>query len=46
MLDVQDFPISRLWYVLQRKIKRLSPAAQAFEQFALKQAAQFIRLPQ
>jgi DNA-binding transcriptional LysR family regulator len=45
ILDVQDFPIIRHWYVLQRKGKRLSPAAQAFKQFVLKQAAQFIRLP-
>ena len=33
ILDVEDFPIIRHWYVLQRKGKRLSPAAQ------------FIRLP-
>jgi len=45
ILDVQDFPIMRHWYVLQRKGKRLSPAAQAFKEFVLKQAAQFIRLP-
>jgi DNA-binding transcriptional LysR family regulator len=45
ILDVQDFPIMRHWYVLQRKGKRLSPAAQAFKDFVLKQAAQFIRLP-
>lgn len=45
ILDVQDFPIMRHWYVLQRKGKRLSPAAQAFKEFVLNQAAQFIRLP-
>jgi len=45
ILDVEDFPIIRHWYVLQRKGKRLSPAAQAFKEFVLKQAAQFIRLP-
>jgi DNA-binding transcriptional LysR family regulator len=45
ILDVEDFPIIRHWYVLQRKGKRLSPAAQAFKAFVLKQAAQFIRLP-
>ena len=45
ILDVQDFPIMRHWYVLQRKGKRLSPAAQTFKEFVLKQAAQFIRLP-
>jgi DNA-binding transcriptional LysR family regulator len=45
IIDVQDLPITRHWYVLQRKGKRLSPAAQAFKQFVLKQAVQFIRLP-
>jgi len=45
ILDVQDFPIIRHWYVLQRKGKRLSPAAQVFREFVLNQAAQFIRLP-
>jgi len=45
ILDVEDFPIIRHWYVLQRKGKRLSPAAQAFKEFVLNQAAQFIRLP-
>ena len=45
ILDVQDFPIIRHWYVLQRKGKRLSPAAQAFKKFVLNQAEQFIRLP-
>jgi DNA-binding transcriptional LysR family regulator len=44
ILDVQDFPIMRHWYVLQRKGKRLSPAAQAFKDFVLNHAAQFIRL--
>jgi hypothetical protein len=34
----------RHWYVLQRKGKRLSPAAQAFKDFVLNHAAQFIRL--
>jgi DNA-binding transcriptional LysR family regulator len=45
ILDVQDFPIMRHWYVIQRKGKRLSPAAQAFKAFVLEQAEQFIRLP-
>ncbi len=45
ILDVQGFPIKRHWYVIQRKGKRLSPAAQAFKEFVLEQAAQFIRLP-
>jgi DNA-binding transcriptional LysR family regulator len=45
ILDVVDFPIMRKWYILQRKGKRLSPVAQAFKDFVLKQAPQFIRLP-
>ena len=45
VLDIEDFPIIRHWYVLQRKGKRLSPAAQEFKAFVLDQAAQFIRLP-
>jgi DNA-binding transcriptional LysR family regulator len=45
ILDVHGFPIKRHWYVIQRKGKRLSPAAQAFKEFVLEQAAQFIRLP-
>jgi DNA-binding transcriptional LysR family regulator len=45
VLDVKDFPIQRHWYILQRKGKRLSPAAQAFKTFVLEQAKEFIRLP-
>jgi len=42
ILDVIDFPIQRHWYVIQRKGKRLSPAAQAFKNFVLEQAKEFI----
>jgi DNA-binding transcriptional LysR family regulator len=45
MLDVVDFPILRHWYIMQRKGKRLSPAALAFKSFVLEQAREFIRLP-
>ncbi len=45
VLDVEDFPIMRNWYILQRKGKRLSPAAEAFKAFVLEQAHRFIRLP-
>ncbi len=45
VLDVKGFPIERHWYILQRKGKRLSPAAQAFKTFVLEQAKEFIRLP-
>jgi DNA-binding transcriptional LysR family regulator len=45
ILDVEDFPILRYWYILQRKGKRLSPVAQAFKAFVLEEASKFIRLP-
>lgn len=45
VLDVVDFPIQRHWYIIQRKGKRLSPAANAFKSFVLEQAKMFIRLP-
>jgi DNA-binding transcriptional LysR family regulator len=34
-LDVADFPIMRHWYVVHRKGKRLSAAAEAFKDFML-----------
>ena len=45
VLDVEDFPIMRHWHIVQRAGKRLSPVAQAFKQFVLEEAEQFIRLP-
>ena len=36
VLDVEDFPIMRHWYVVHRKGKRLSAAAEAFRQFMLR----------
>ena len=44
VLDVKDFPIQRHWYIMQRKGKRLSPAALEFKTFVLEQAKEFIRL--
>jgi DNA-binding transcriptional LysR family regulator len=38
MLDVESFPIMRQWYIVYRKGKRLSPAAQAFHDFVLAEA--------
>jgi DNA-binding transcriptional LysR family regulator len=38
VLDVQGFPLRRQWYLVQRQGKRLSPAAQAFAQFVLREA--------
>lgn len=46
ILDVEDFPILRYWYILQRKGKRLSPVAMAFKEFVLNEASKFIRLPE
>lgn len=38
ILEVEDFPILRHWYVMHRKGKRLSAVAQAFKQFLLEEA--------
>ena len=43
ILDVEGFPIMRHWHIVQRKGKRLSPAAQLFKQFVLTEAENFIR---
>lgn len=45
VLDVEDFPIRRQWYLVSRKGKRLSVVAEAFREFVLNEAKQFIRLP-
>ncbi len=38
ILDVVGFPIVRNWHIVQRKNKRLSTAAQAFQRFLLEEA--------
>jgi len=38
VLDVEGFPIRRHWYIVHRKDKRLSTAAQAFKSFLLQEA--------
>jgi DNA-binding transcriptional LysR family regulator len=38
VLDAEHFPIVRHWYIVHRKNKRLSGAAQAFRQFLLDEA--------
>lgn len=43
VLDVQGFPLQRQWYIVQREGKRLSPAAHAFVQLVLKEAARLTR---
>ena len=42
VLDVAEFPIMRHWYVVHRKGKRLSAAAEAFKQFMLLEAARLL----
>jgi len=39
VLDVQDFPIMRHWYVVHPMSKRLSPVAKVFREFVLEDAA-------
>ncbi len=42
ILDVEDFPIMRHWYLVHRKEKRLSPITQAFKDFVLTEGQNFI----
>lgn len=42
VLDVAEFPIMRHWFVVHRKGKRLSAAAEAFKQFMLGEAARLL----
>ena len=37
VLDAENFPILRHWYVVHRRGKRLSPAAQAFKDYVLEE---------
>ncbi len=39
VLDVEEFPIIRRWYLVYRKGKRLSPVAEAFRQFVIDNSA-------
>jgi len=43
VLNVAEFPIMRHWYVVHRRGKRLSPPAQAFKEFLLKDAGAILR---
>ena len=40
VLDVEGFPIVRHWYIVHRKGKRLSPVAQAFKEYVLREKDQ------
>ncbi|MDH5661044.1 MAG: LysR substrate-binding domain-containing protein, partial [Gammaproteobacteria bacterium] len=42
ILDVEDFPIMRHWYLVHRKEKRLPPMAQAFKDFVLTEGRELI----
>ncbi len=42
VLDIEGFPLKRQWYLVQREGKRLSPAARAFSELVLEQAAQIL----
>ena len=44
VLDVEGFPIIRDWYIVHRKNKRLSLAAQAFKQFLMTKVAELTSL--
>lgn len=42
VLDAQGFPLRRQWYLVQREGKRPSPAARAFTQLVLREAAKLV----
>lgn len=42
LLDVRHFPIERYWFIVHRRDKRLSAAAQAFKTFMLTEAANLL----
>lgn len=44
VLDVEDLPVMRDWYIVKRQGKRLSPVAEDFRRFVLDSAEQFARL--
>jgi DNA-binding transcriptional LysR family regulator len=39
VLNVEDFPIMRHWYLVHRRGKRLSPVANVFREYLLGEAA-------
>ncbi|MEL0585259.1 MAG: LysR family transcriptional regulator [Candidatus Thiodiazotropha sp. (ex. Lucinoma kazani)] len=45
ILDIEDFPIQRHWYMVYRKNKRLSPAAKAFHDFVMSEAQRIKQEP-
>ncbi|HVC49825.1 MAG TPA: LysR substrate-binding domain-containing protein, partial [Burkholderiales bacterium] len=45
VLDVENMPIKRNWYVVHRKEKRLSQLAQTFSDFLISDASQYVFHP-
>jgi DNA-binding transcriptional LysR family regulator len=45
VLDVEDFPIMRHWYIVQRQGKRFSAIAQAFKEFVLAESPTLLKAP-
>ena len=43
VLDVENFPIRRQWYIVHRSGKRLSAVARVFSEFVRSEAHQFVR---
>jgi len=44
MLRVEGLPVMRQWCVVHRAEKRLSPAADAFKHFMLREGAEMLKL--
>jgi DNA-binding transcriptional LysR family regulator len=45
ILDVENFPIMRHWYIVHRQGKRFSAVAEAFEQFVLTESQSLLTVP-
>jgi DNA-binding transcriptional LysR family regulator len=46
ILNVEGFPIMKEWYLVHRSGKRMSPIAEAFHDFVLREADRIMKLPQ
>jgi DNA-binding transcriptional LysR family regulator len=44
VLDVQDFPVMRHWFIVNRRGKRLSPVANAFREFVLSEGSSLFNI--
>jgi DNA-binding transcriptional LysR family regulator len=45
LLDVEQFPVMRNWYIVHRSGKRLSLVAQSFQKFVKEESRQLLKLP-